>query len=136
MDLSRLADGWRIDSLLNNMGNHLPLVWIETKIVDSEKQRRDTTGHLFRDDLPAGVARWSVIESVNQGKKCLYRSLAYMCPGGCGQIGHVPVTTAEGYRDGWNWDGNLELPTLQPSIQMLAGCRWHGHLVKGIWQQC
>ena len=116
---------------------NLPLVWTEVAIGDHEKQRADSQGFLFRDDLPPAVAHWSVHEGKDtNGNKKVWRSLRYMCPGGCGQIGHVPVITADGHTDGWTWNGDLTAPTLAPSIQMLAGCRWHGYLTDGIWKQC
>ena len=38
----------------------------------------------------------------------------------------------------WKWDGNMEAPTLSPSINCLAekdgkpsGCGWHGHIIAG-----
>jgi hypothetical protein len=31
----------------------------------------------------------------------------------------------------WGWDGNLERPTLNPSINCVGGCGWHGHIVGG-----
>lgn len=40
----------------------------------------------------------------------------------------------------WKWDGNLERPTLSPSINCIAvdkagqptgGCGWHGHIIAG-----
>lgn len=40
----------------------------------------------------------------------------------------------------WGWDGNLDKPTLNPSINCLAekdgkpagGCGWHGHITNGV----
>lgn len=41
----------------------------------------------------------------------------------------------------WGWDGNLERPTLTPSIDCRAtdeegkptgGCGWHGHIINGV----
>lgn len=40
----------------------------------------------------------------------------------------------------WGWDGNVERPTLTPSINCLAekdgkpagGCGWHGHITNGV----
>ena len=37
-------------------------------------------------------------------------------------------TTVQG-RDSWEWDGDIQLPTLNPSIHHV-GC-WHGWLKRG-----
>jgi Family of unknown function (DUF6527) len=115
---------------------NLPLVWTDVVIADHEKyQWKDN--FRFRTDLPAAIAQWNVHEGEDsQGKKRVWRSLYYMCPGGCAQIGHINVVTPDGHTDGWTWNGNLEAPTLSPSIQMLGGCRWHGYLKNGVWEQC
>ena len=31
----------------------------------------------------------------------------------------------------WGWDGNLERPTLNPSINCAGGCGWHGSIAAG-----
>lgn len=31
----------------------------------------------------------------------------------------------------WHWDGNMDEPTLTPSIGCDQRCGWHGHLIKG-----
>lgn len=51
--------------------------------------------------------------------KHLYDALAFLCPG-CAEMGGsglhlLPVTPNEG-RASWQWDGNLEAPTVSPSI--------------------
>ena len=33
----------------------------------------------------------------------------------------------------WEWDGNLEKPTLSPSVNCVGCCQWHGYLVRGKW---
>ncbi len=40
----------------------------------------------------------------------------------------------------WGWDGNLDKPTLTPSINCITekdgkptgGCGWHGHIINGV----
>lgn len=44
-------------------------------------------------------------------------------------------------RPSWEWDGNIEKPTLSPSIKSLGGDNgktemWHGHLVAGVFVGC
>ena len=34
----------------------------------------------------------------------------------------------------WQWDGNLEKPTLHPSINCLDGCTWHGWVTSGVFK--
>lgn len=58
------------------------------------------------------------------------------CPS-CGSTHGVPVKP--GNPHGWDWDGNLDKPTLSPSILFGDGhidnreCRWHGFLRNGEW---
>jgi hypothetical protein len=85
---------------------------------------------LFRKDLPAGCAEW--LNDQTNKIDCL----AYTCPCGCGSVGCIPVTIGEKVEKAWLWDGNLESPTLTPSIQKCEGCRWHGFLKAGVWEQC
>lgn len=48
--------------------------------------------------------------------------LAWHCPA-CNQEHHVPVLIGEkGKKDrGWNWNGNLDSPTLSPSVKISSG---------------
>lgn len=43
----------------------------------------------------------------------------------------APVADTGGNR--WHWDGNMEAPTLSPSIgcDLPRRCGWHGHIVNG-----
>ncbi len=64
-------------------------------------------------------------------------AISFMCPCGCGERGAITIRgpgVAE--RPSWSWDGNESAPTLSPSIQRNTPCRWHGHLIKGVWEQC
>jgi hypothetical protein len=56
--------------------------------------------------------------------------LTFVCPCGCGSVICLPFVG----RITWQWDGDRTHPTLRPSIRQLRGCRWHGHLVAGVWQ--
>lgn len=88
-------------------------------------------GRYYRKDLsPAGAVEWS---RDGNGK---VTNLHYLCPCGCGAVGNVPVNKEGKVEHAWAWDGNKELPTLAPSIQMLTQCRWHGFLRKGVWISC
>lgn len=65
-------------------------------------------------------------------------NLEFVCPRTgkyCGSIivGHQ-VKPPEPAGHTWKWDGNFEEPTLEPSINCISGCGWHGWLQKGIWR--
>lgn len=61
------------------------------------------------------------------------RALTYVCPCGCEDWGWLPLAPLGGHAH-WQWDGNRERPTLTPSIRRLNHCKWHGHLIAGVWQ--
>lgn len=54
--------------------------------------------------------------------------LLFICPCGCGSMGGVRF---KGPSPKWDWDGNIENPTITPSIQFMTGCKWHGFLTNG-----
>lgn len=66
--------------------------------------------------------------------------IAYACPKTGEPCGMIRI----GYPDkpatspSWRWDGNVEAPTLDPSINCNggAGCGWHGYLVAGEFRGC
>ena len=72
-------------------------------------------------------------------------NLFYKCPCGCNgrHVMHsgesydmIPVCNGNKIPHYWSWDGNLEAPTLAPSIWSKAengGCGWHGFLQQGVW---
>lgn len=56
------------------------------------------------------------------------------CPCGCGGAMRLPLhRTGQNAKASWEWDGNLEKPTLTPSIRDLTGCKFHGFLTAGVW---
>jgi hypothetical protein len=72
--------------------------------------------------------------------------LSFGCPRGTGHCGAVVI--GNGHKPPgektWRWDGNVEAPTLTPSINCLAhdpkdasvkyaGCGWHAHLTAGVF---
>lgn len=68
------------------------------------------------------------------------RRFTFVCPCGCCRVHDVKV---QGPNDpmpdpalgpAWAWDGNLESPTLRPSLHMLRLCKWHGYLTAGIFE--
>lgn len=59
--------------------------------------------------------------------------LNYRCPCGCGSVGALIFRKLDEHPT-WEWDGNVEKPTLSPSIQRNVGCKTHCHLIAGVWQ--
>jgi hypothetical protein len=79
-------------------------------------------------DLPPGTFAWN--GDPPQG-------IWSICPCGCGTRTMLPVHLNGGGR-GWHWDGNLDAPTLSPSIFHYNGPNdphWHGFLRGGYWTQ-
>lgn len=80
----------------------------------------------------------SMIRHVKDGKK-RYDALAFVCPGcvmmhGGSGIHLLPVNTTE-TSPAWDWDGNLEKPTLSPSILTGKGTKFicHSFLRAGVF---
>lgn len=71
----------------------------------------------------------AVIRGINDPKG-RYDGLMFCCPGcastrdGYSGLHMLPVTGDKTLRPTWEWDGNLEAPTLQPSI--LTRFNWDG----------
>ena len=67
--------------------------------------------------------------------------MAFKCPCGADQCrkrthDSIPVRVGAPQPDqhNWGWDGNLDAPTLTPSIHRTGDCGWHGHLQAGMWR--
>jgi hypothetical protein len=54
---------------------------------------------------------------------------------GCGSLGSLPIRRFDEHPS-WVWNGNLEQPTITPSIRRLDGCKFHGFLTDGVWSFC
>ena len=71
-----------------------------------------------------------------QGHMCWY-----LCPRRPGEVCGVPIKplASPPYNSGWDWNGNVEAPTLTPSVNCVAerdgkptgGCGWHGYVKAG-----
>lgn len=81
---------------------------------------------IFRRDLAPGSATWC------EGNK----AIDFVCPCGCGVVHAIPVCRTVKEPRCWLWDGNVEKPTLSPSIKRIGGCGWHGFLTKGVFETC
>lgn len=64
------------------------------------------------------------------------RGLVFRCPCGCGAVPGVSVTGDPTKTPVWDWDGNLDSPTITPSIRILDRCCWHGYLTAGVFKTC
>lgn len=75
---------------------------------------------------------------VTDGKDTI--GMTYVCPCGCKRIGFLNFEEPE--RPRWSWDGNVESPTLTPSVHHVmhgldgTTTHWHGWLTNGEWVSC
>lgn len=109
-------------------------ITFDIRVGQFEGVTQNADGSLSRKDVAAGAAWW--IHHLGDHENRISH-LRFSCPCGCGDLITVPVYQNKNLEGdyGWKWDGNKELPTLSPSIQKLNGCKWHGHLTKGIFDQ-
>lgn len=87
-------------------------------------------GYQIRKDVPAGSFTF-LNDTSGQ-----IAAIDYICPCGCGAHGCLPIKQDVTSGAWWRWNGDQEKPTLEPSILRKAGCRWHGYLRAGIWEEC
>lgn len=63
------------------------------------------------------------------------RRFWFVCPGPCKTIAPIALRpVVDGSSQSWDFDGNMEAPTLHPSINHV-GC-WHGWLKAGEFTSC
>ena len=82
---------------------------------------------MFRRDLNAGNIRFVPLDDpVNE-----IRGMTYVCPCGCGGVSHVIFKPYGDFN--WNWD--VEKPTIYGELYRHVGCLWFGQLINGefIW---
>lgn len=87
----------------------------------------EDSAETYRKDLSPGTIEF--IYS-GEGDKII---MNYVCPCGCGRVRALTARTGEKIPNHWQWNGNKEIPTLQPSIACTQGCKWHGFLTNGEW---
>lgn len=81
----------------------------------------------------------SVIRKVNDKEK-QYDCLAFVCPGCIKMVGgsglHMLAVNTDIKSPSWNWNGNLEKPTLTPSILTGKGSKniCHSYLTDGVFK--
>lgn len=78
---------------------------------------------IIESPLPPGSATW------RYGMENEIRLLSFVCPCGCRDVVLVPIRQGAG--NSWDWNENMDAPTLKPSIFRTVGCRWHGYLTDG-----
>lgn len=89
-------------------------------------------------EQPGDICFWRVSDD---GQSAF---MAFKCP--CGQDVHARGHDSIAVRKGaaasdngtraWHWDGNMDAPTLSPSIQRTSGCMWHGYLAGWFVEIC
>lgn len=108
-------------------------------------------GNMTRDDRdewpadePIGSFDIDVNEHGIQGYPGAKGHMLFVCPNGhrCGVlVGPAAVTRpSEDKACVWGWDGNIDRPTITPSINCIAekdgkptgGCGWHGFITAGV----
>lgn len=62
--------------------------------------------------------------------------MLFVCPCGCGSHAGIAVKAESSGGPVWSWNGDLDHPTVTPSIRKLDGCEWHGFLTDGKFKSC
>jgi hypothetical protein len=102
-------------------------ITFDPRVFDITSYTYDDQNRPFLKGFPAGTAHWS------KRVDGTIHALHFTCPCGCGACGATPVYAGS---NGWCWNGDLEKPTLTPSIKMLSPCGWHGYLTDGVFKRC
>jgi len=78
---------------------------------------------------------FEILERISTNPPRRYFWLHAMCPCGCGDEFTIRLVGPDDteHEGNWAWDGNWSMPTLQPSIRRLVGCKFHGYLTQGVW---
>lgn len=101
------------------MGKTTPAIAADSLFVDGEP------------GPPGAFKFWSYAEGEAPA------GLNFVCPCGCKAVLGVRFTNRSGEIGAtWSWNGDREKPTVTPSILHMAGCRWHGYLTDGVFQEC
>lgn len=106
----------------------VPIRFAEKSLFDGVEY---VDGHAYNRQFQAGDARW--LSNVDGEPNA---ALQFICPCGCHSLHCVSTHKGEKVERAWLWNGNVEKPTLTPSIQCTTPCRWHGFLTDGVFKQC
>lgn len=89
------------------------------------------------DDVPNSIppGEWILVRSESGN---IY-ALVFGCP--CKTHQHsrslwLPISTGSKQGHKWLWDGNVDEPSITPSILRNDTCRWHGYMTKGKFVSC
>jgi len=84
----------------------------------------------YKSDIP-GAFNFRKVEGED-----FWGYIRFKCPCGCGSFSSLSVglntKPSNAGHATWQWDGNEETPTLQPSIHHID--HWHGWLENGIFR--
>ena len=93
------------------------------------------------DDAPVGT--FEITQHGLQGRPSVAAHCLFVCPNAkrCAVFlgPEFEMRRNENEPCVWKWDGNVESPTLTPSVNCIAtkdgkptgGCGWHGHITAG-----
>lgn len=83
-------------------------------------------------ELQPGKGEFEIVADQKTGQRWFW----FRCPGPCGSTAPIALrpVAAPMVQQSWEFDGNEEAPTLQPSINHV-GC-WHGFLTAGEFRSC
>jgi len=67
--------------------------------------------------------------------------IQFVCPcGNCKGHDTLPISADEKVANSsshcWHWNGDMDKPTLKPSLQRTSECKWHGFLTGGVFVPC
>ena len=105
-----------------------PAISFDNNLLKQEAFSYDDQARPF---IPGGVPGSAIWINDASGRPAVLR---FVCPCGCGYVGGIVMKISR--PDGWTLTGELSKPTLEPSIQMLSPCRWHGYLRNGVFEKC
>ena len=96
------------------------------------QMQRDSR-NVWPDDVPIGT--FDIVQHGLEGKDGVTAHIMFVCPKSqrCG-VFLGPAFVRRSNPDDlciWQWDGNVEKPTIKPSINCVGGCGWHGHITNG-----
>jgi hypothetical protein len=94
---------------------------------------------------PADIAQpgdWCLEQSGEFDKATGVAAFCYRAPDGSRNSGdpenfpydHIYIRTGEKQDGYWHWDGNVESPTISPSILHRGASSWHGFFEAGHWR--
>lgn len=92
----------------------------------------------------ATATRWENAEELRDAGDFMFtgiygrdgvHGMMLICPCGCGEEIAIDFTTDPTPGPKWEWNGNVDKPTLTPRLFKLTGCQWHGTLKDGIFQE-